>query len=79
MTASVLHTLYVLWINFVAAALPSRVVRTYVELLIGAICSRSGHITQALLAVGHQKHFSTYYWLIEHGKWSWLKVLELID
>lgn len=74
MSSASLHfyTLLVLWINFVIIALPVRVRSTYVELLIGAIISGSGHITDALLAVGHQKHFSTYYWLIEKAKWSWL-------
>ena len=69
-----LQYLIVLWLNFVFAALPVRIITTYAELLIGAIVSGSGHITDALLAVGHQKHFSTYYWLIEKAKWSWLKV-----
>ena len=68
------YALIVVWINFITSALPIRVCSTYVELLIGAIISRSGHITDALLAVGHQKHFSTYYWLIEKAKWSWLGV-----
>jgi len=69
-----LQYLIVLWLNFIFAALPVRIITTYAELLIGAIISGSGHITDALLAVGHQKHFSTYYRLIEKAKWSWLKV-----
>ena len=74
MSTSFLHNLLVLWLNFVLLAVPVRVVCTYAELLIGVIISGSGHVTEALLAVGHQKHFSTYYWLIEKGTWSWLKV-----
>lgn len=69
------YLLIVLWINSIVQALPVRVIATYTELLIGAIISKSGHITQALLAVGHQKHFSAYYWLIEKAKWSWLEVI----
>jgi len=69
-----LYTLIVLWLNFIFTALPARIITTYAELLVGAMISGSGHITDALLAVGHQKHFSTYYWLIEKAKWSWLKV-----
>lgn len=72
MNTSILHSILVLWINFISKSLPLRAMRTYTELLIGVIVSSSGHITKALLAVGHQKHFSTYYWLIEKGKWSWL-------
>lgn len=74
MSISLLHNLIVLWLNFVLLAVPVRVVCTYAELLIGAIISGSGHVTEALLAVGHQKHFSTYYWLIENATWSWLKI-----
>jgi hypothetical protein len=74
MEMSCLHFIAVLWLNFIIAPLPTRLVGTYVELLIGAIISGSGHITDALLEVGHQKHFSTYYWLLEKGKWSWLKI-----
>lgn len=68
------QVLIVLWLNFVLQALPVRVMATYAELLIGAMISGTGHLTDALFAVGHQKHFSTYYWLIEKGKWSWLSV-----
>ncbi len=78
MKISDFHVILVLWINFVLCQLPRRCVRTYAELLIGAMISGSGHITAALLAVGHQKHFSTYYWLIEHGKWSWLKISKIV-
>ena len=68
------QVLIVLWLNFILQAVPVRLTATYMELLIGAIVSSSGHLTDALLAVGHQKHFSTYYWLIEKGKWSWLSI-----
>lgn len=73
---STLHVVFVRWINFILNSLPVRVVATYAELLIGALISRSGHVTDALLAVGHQKHFTTYYWLIENAKWSWFKVAQ---
>jgi hypothetical protein len=80
MTAINLYSIFVLWINLILSAVPVRLVRTYSELVIGATISGSGHITQALLAIGHQKHFSTYYWLIEKGKWAWLRVTrELIS
>lgn len=74
MQITTLHILLVLWLNFLLAALPPRVVGTYAELLVGAMLSASGHITEALLAVGHKKHFSTYYWLIEQAKWSYFAV-----
>lgn len=74
MTAFVIYSLILLWINFLLPALPTRLIATYAELLVGALIADSGHITAALFAVGHQKHFSTYYWLIEYGQWSWLRV-----
>lgn len=74
MTVTNLYAIFVLWINLILAAVPVRLISTYAELIIGATISGSGHITQALLAVGHRKHFSTYYWLIEKGKWAWLTV-----
>jgi hypothetical protein len=74
MTVTNLHSIFVLWINLILSAVPGRLIRTYAELVIAATISGSGHITQALLAIGHQKHFSTYYWLVEKGKWAWLSV-----
>ena len=74
MSSFTLYSTIVLWINFILLALPVRLMGTYAELLIGALIADSGHITAALFAVGHQKHFSTYYWLIESAKWSWLTV-----
>ena len=74
MKTSLPQTLIIRWINWVLVALPVRLMATYTELLMGAIISGSGHLTDALLEVGHQKHFSTYYWLIENAKWSWVKV-----
>jgi hypothetical protein len=78
MTANKLHFIAVAWINFITVAVPLRLITTYVELLIGAICARSGHVTDALFEVGHQKHFSTYYWLLEKAKWSWIDVAKQI-
>lgn len=78
MTANKLHLIAVAWINFITRAIPVRLIATYVELLIGAICARSGHVTDALFEVGHQKHFSTYYWLLGKAKWSWVAVAKQI-
>ena len=79
MNNSSLHVIFVLWINVILNSLPLRTISTYAELLIGAIIAQSGHITDALLAVGHQKHFTTYYWLIENAKWSWFKVIRQLS
>ena len=66
-----LLSLLVLWLNFMLQVIPMRLASTYMELLIGILMSSGGHVTDALLAVGHRKKFSTYYWLLTHGKWKW--------
>ena len=47
---------------------------TFTELLIGAAVTRGGHVTDAILAVGLSRSWTTYYWLLERGRWSWLAV-----
>ena len=42
------------WISFLAHALPLRSVPTFVELLIGALLSRRGFVTEAWLALNAQ-------------------------
>lgn len=74
MEASILYLIAICWINFIVAPIPKRAVSIYVELLIGAVLSSTGHITDAMLEVGHQKHFTTYYKMLEQGKWSWINV-----
>ena len=68
------QALIVLWLNFVLQVVPVRLVSTFTELLMGVLISGSGHVTDALFQVGHRKHFTTYYWFLNHGKWSWFKV-----
>src|SRR3954462_4755322 len=55
-----------------AAAGPGRARATFTELLIGAAVTRGGHVTDAILAVGLSRAWTTYYWLLERGRWSWL-------
>src|SRR3954462_13360139 len=57
-----------------AAAVPGRARATFTELLIGAAVTRGGHVTDAILAVGLSRAWTTYYWLLERGRWSWLAV-----
>ena len=61
-------------IGRLAAAVPGRARATFTELLIGAAVTRGGHVTDAILAVGLSRAWTTYYWLLEHGRWSWLSV-----
>jgi hypothetical protein len=57
-----------------AAAVPRRARATFTELLIGAATTRGGHVTDAILAAGLSRAWTTYYWLLERGRWSWLSV-----
>src|SRR4051812_45284525 len=61
-------------IGRLAAAVPGRARATFTELLIGAAATRGGHVTDAILAVGLSRSWTTYYWLLERGRWSWLSV-----
>ena len=59
-------------IGRIAAAVPGRARATFTGLLIGAAVTRGGHVTDAILAAGLSRAWTTYYWLLERGRWSWL-------
>ena len=65
-------------IGRIAAAVPSRARATFTELLIGAAVTRGGHVTDAILAVGLSRAWTTYYWLLERGRWSWPPVWQAL-
>ncbi len=66
----ILNFIISVWMNFIIIALPLRIRETFTELLMGRIVAGSEHLTQALLAGGFSKHYSTYNRLITEGKWS---------
>jgi DDE superfamily endonuclease len=47
-------------------------------LLIGAAATKGGHVTDAILAIGLPRAWTTYYWLLEYGRWSWLQVWHVL-
>jgi len=57
-----------------AAAVPARARTTFLDLLLGAAATKGGHVTDAILAAGLSRGWSTYYWFLERGRWSWLRV-----
>jgi hypothetical protein len=57
-----------------AAAVPARGRATFLDLLLGAAATKSGHVTDAILASSLARGWSTYYWFLEQGRWSWLRV-----
>lgn len=56
------------------AAVPARARTTFLDLLLGAVVTKSGHVTAAILAGGLSRGWRTYYWFLERGRWSWLRV-----
>ena len=60
------------WITFLAEALPLRSVGTFIELLIGAMLTPAGFVTEAYLVVTMRNHWSSYYKWLQKGHWSWL-------
>ena len=60
------------WITFLTKALPLRSVGTFIELLIGAMLTPAGFVTEAYLFLDMQRHWTSYYKWLAMGKWSWL-------
>ena len=58
----------------IAAAVPARGRATFLDLLLGAAATKSGHVTDAILASGLARGWSTYSWFLEQGRWSWLRI-----
>ena len=56
------------------AAVPARARTTFLDLLLGAAATKGGHVTEAILAGGLSRGWRTYYWFLEQGRWSWLRV-----
>ena len=59
-------------ITFLARALPIRSVPTFIELLIGAMLTQTGFVTDAWLAINPLRSWSAYYKWLQEGKWSWV-------
>jgi hypothetical protein len=62
----------------IAAAVPARVRSTFLKLLMGAAATKGGHVTDAILASGLSRGWTTYYWFLERGRWSWLQVWQAL-
>jgi hypothetical protein len=56
------------------AAVPARARATFLDLLLAAAATKGGHVTDAILAGGLSRGWRTYYWFLEQGRWSWLRV-----
>ncbi len=60
------------WITFLCSALPPRSIGTFIELLIGAMLTPTGFVTDAYLVVNMRNHWTSYYKWLQQGRWSWL-------
>jgi DDE superfamily endonuclease len=58
----------------ITAAVPARARTTFLDLLLGAAATTGGHVTDAIVAGGLSRGWRTYYWFLEQGRWSWLRV-----
>src|SRR4051812_43302979 len=62
----------------IAMAVPARARTTFLELLLGAAATKSGHVTDAILSSGLSRSWTTYFWFLERGRWSWLRVWQAL-
>src|SRR5918995_335479 len=46
--------------------------------LAAAVPARGGHVTDAILAAGLTRSWTTYYWFLEYGRWAWLAVWQAL-
>jgi len=63
------------WITFLTKVLPPRSIGTFIELLIGAMLTSTGFVTEAYLTLDMQNHWTSYYKWLQQGKWSWLALV----
>ena len=59
-------------ITFLARALPIRSVPTFIELLVGAMITPAGFVTEAWLAINPLRSWTAYYKWLQQGRWSWV-------
>src|SRR3954452_505236 len=61
-----------------AEAVPRRARTTFTEPLLGAATTRGGHVTDAILAAGLSRSWTTYYRFLQRGRWAWLAVWQVL-
>src|SRR3954464_10496514 len=62
------------WLTLLAQAVPNRSALTFLELLVGAMITDRGFVTEALLAITPRRKWPTYFKWLEGGKVSWIAV-----
>jgi len=66
--------LFAQWVTFLWQALPPKLQPTLLELLFGAMISRKGHITSAIMCIRSKLHWTSYFKAIERGHFAWLSL-----
>src|SRR3954452_9185274 len=61
-----------------AEAVPRRARTTFAELLPGAATTRGGHVTDAILAAGLSRSWTSYDWFLQRGRRAWLAVWQAL-
>jgi hypothetical protein len=59
-------------IKFLTQSILARSIRTFIELLLGAMLTPAGFVTEAYLMLDMRNHWNSYYKWLQKGKWSWL-------
>jgi len=62
------------WLTALAEAVPLRSAITFLELLLGAMITDRGFVTESLLAISPRRQWQAYYKWLEAGHWSWLTI-----
>src|ERR1700745_236726 len=64
------------WRPILSQAVPDRSALTFLELLVGAMITDRGFVTEALLAIAPRRKWPTYFKWLAGGKWSWITVAQ---
>jgi DDE superfamily endonuclease len=77
-TAAAVPPILTTLVGRLAEAVPRRTRTTFTELLLGAATTRGGHVTDAILAAGLSRSWTSYYWFVQRGRWAWLAVWQAL-
>src|SRR3954451_9535109 len=67
------------WLPLLAKAVPNRSALTFLALLIGAMITDRGVVTETLLAITPRRKGRTYCKWLEGAKWSWIAVAQRLS
>jgi len=72
------RTLLSIWVSIIGSSQDPRLAATIVELVVGSMLSRRGHITQALLSIVPSRGWQAYFWAMERGGFRLLSLIRAI-